>query len=76
MQVFVKIYGDLKRHAPGGRSHFTMRLDPGATLEDIQRRLSLPADRHTALVNGRRAGPDVAVSDGDTLVLLPLISGG
>jgi len=76
MRIFVKIYGDLKRHGPGGRSHFTMRLDPGATLEDIQRRLGLPADRHTALVNGRRSGPDAAVADGDTLVLLPLISGG
>ena len=76
MQIFVELYGNLKRHAPGDQTQFTMRLEPGTTLEEITRLLAVPPGRHTALVNGRRSGPDATVADGDTLVLMPPISGG
>jgi molybdopterin converting factor small subunit len=76
MQIFVKLYGDLKRHAPGDQPHFTLSLDPGATLEDIHMMLAIPKGRHVSLINGRRSSTDATVADGDTLVLLPPISGG
>jgi molybdopterin converting factor small subunit len=76
MQIFVKLYGDLKRHAPGGQPHFTLNLDPGATLKDVRRMLAIPKGHHVSLINGRRSSPDAPVADGDTLVLLPPVSGG
>jgi molybdopterin converting factor small subunit len=76
MQIFVELFGDLKRHAPGGQPHFTLNLDPGATLEDIHRILAIPEGQYVSLINGRRSKPDAPVADGDSLVLLPPISGG
>ena len=76
MQIFVKLYGDLKRYAPGGQPHFTLNLDPGATLNDMHRMLAIPEGHHVSLINGRRSSTDATVADGDTLVLLPPISGG
>jgi molybdopterin converting factor small subunit len=76
MKIFVKLYGVLMRYAPGGRPQFSLRVEPGATLEDIHRVLAIPEGRHVTLINGRRSGPDASVADGDTLVLLPPISGG
>ena len=76
MQILVKLYGDLKSYAPGDQPHFTMTLDPGATLKDIHGMLAIPEGHYISLINGRRSGPDATVADGDTLVLLPPISGG
>jgi molybdopterin converting factor small subunit len=76
MKIFVKLYGDLKRHAPGDQPHFTLNLDPGATLNDINRMLAIPEGQPVFLINGRRSSTDATVADGDTLVLLPPISGG
>ena len=76
MQIIVKLYGDLKDYAPGDQPHFALGLQPGATLEDILRMLAIPEGHHVALINGRRSSPDATVADGDTLVLLPPISGG
>ena len=76
MQIIVKLYGNLKGYAPGDQPNFSLRLEPGATLEDIFRMLAIPEGHHVALINGRRSSPDASVADGDTLVLLPPISGG
>jgi molybdopterin converting factor small subunit len=38
--------------------------------------LAIPKGRHVSLINGRRSSTDATVADGDTLVLLPPISGG
>jgi molybdopterin converting factor small subunit len=76
MRVEVKLYGDLKKYAPGDRNQFSLSLAPRATLEDIYRMLAIPKGHHVALINGRRSSSDAAVDDGDTLVLLPIIAGG
>ncbi|CAB5109933.1 hypothetical protein D3OALGA1CA_1962 [Olavius algarvensis associated proteobacterium Delta 3] len=76
MEIVVKLYGDLKRYAPGDRPHFALRLETGSTLENIFRILAIPEGHHTALINGRRSSPDATVANGDTLVIMPLISGG
>ena len=76
MQIFVKLFGDLKSCAPGDRSQFSLRLEPGATLGDVQRMLSVPEGRHVALINGHRSGREAPLAEGDVLVLMPIISGG
>ena len=76
MHIFVKLYGDLKNYAPGSQPHFTLRIAPGVTLLDVHRMLSIPKGDHVSLINGRRSSLDATISDGDTLVLLPSITGG
>jgi molybdopterin converting factor small subunit len=76
MQIFVTLYGDMKRHAPGDQPHFALNLDPGATLKDIHRMLAIPEGHHVSLINGRRSDREVKLADGDTLVFMPQISGG
>jgi sulfur carrier protein ThiS len=76
MQIFVSLYGDLKRHAPDDQPHFALNLAPGTTLKDILRILAVTEDQHVTLINGRRSCPDATVAEGDTFVLLPPISGG
>lgn len=75
MRINVKLYGDLKRYSPCNKSNFILRLETGATLEDVQKLLSIP-DHHVSLINGRRVGIDAMFAYGDTLVLMPPISGG
>ena len=76
VKVVVKLYGHMKRYAPGDRAHFSLRLEPGATLGDVQGILSIPKGDHTSLINGRRSSQDTKLVNGDTLVFLPSISGG
>ena len=76
MQIEVKLYGEVKRHAPGDQTQFQLTLKPGATLEDALRELAIPKGRYIALINGRRAADEAPFKDGDTLVLIPPISGG
>jgi molybdopterin converting factor small subunit len=76
MQIVVKLYGDLKRHAPGDRTDFELTLDPGASVGDVLRLLSIPKDHHVSLINGQRATPESRFESGDTLVLFPPVYGG
>lgn len=76
MQIDVKLYGDLKKYAPGDQTDFVLTLDPGATLQDVLKRLSIPNEHHVSLINGRRAAKETRFEGGDTLVLFPPISGG
>ena len=76
MQNDVKLYGDLKKFAPGGQANCILTLNSGATLGDVLKRVSIPMDRCVSLINGRRATIEATVKDGDILVLFPPISGG
>jgi molybdopterin converting factor small subunit len=76
MRIDVKLYGDLKKYAPGDQTNFVLTLPPGATLGDVLKMLSIPKDRHVSLINGRRATQSVRFEGGDTLVVFPAISGG
>lgn len=76
VRINIKLYGDLKRHAPNADTDFPLSIDTGTTLGDVLKMLSVPEGRHVALINGRRSNPDTSFSEGDTLVLMPLISGG
>lgn len=76
MQIFVQLYGDLKRYAPGDHSKFELMLDPGATLGDVHRMLAIPEEGHVSLINGRRSEKNARFEAEDVLVLFPAISGG
>jgi molybdopterin converting factor small subunit len=76
MRIEVKLYGDLKKYAPGGSNQFSLSLDPGATLGCVNRMLSIPKGDHVSLIIGRRSDQDATIADGDTLVFMPQISGG
>lgn len=76
MRITVKLYGDLKRQAPGDRTDFELNLDPGATIGDVLRMLSIPEDHCVSLVNGQRAFQASRFENDDTLVLFPPVCGG
>jgi molybdopterin converting factor small subunit len=64
--------------AAGRTSRISLELPPGATVQDVLDRLQVPiAPEHLILVVNRAAvDPDAALQDGDTLDLIPAISGG
>lgn len=76
MRIDIKLYGDLKKYAPGGPSQFSMTVPPGTTLADIHAMLAIPGDFHISLINGRRTDGEARLHEGDTLVLMPPIAGG
>ncbi len=76
MDIHVKLYSSLKRYAPDDQSEFELNLDPGTTIADIHNLLQIPEGDHVALINGRRSDLNSELTNGDTLVFLPTISGG
>ncbi len=76
MDIHVKLYSSLKKYAPGDQSEFELTLEPGTTITDIHNLLQIPEGDHVALVNGRRSDLNSELTNGDTLVFLPPISGG
>jgi molybdopterin converting factor small subunit len=76
MQIDVKLYGDLKKFAPGKQTNFVLTLNSGATLGDVLKVVSIPTDRCVSLINGQRATAEAVIADGDIVVLFPPISGG
>jgi molybdopterin converting factor small subunit len=76
MRIEVKLYGDLKKYAPGDHNQFSLSLEPGATVGCVHRMLSMKKVDHVSLINGRRSDQDVKLADGDSLVFMPQISGG
>lgn len=62
--------------AAGSRHTGTHELAAGAKLEDLLAELgSLPPEA-VCLVNGRAAGPEVSLKDGDRITILPRALGG
>jgi molybdopterin converting factor small subunit len=76
IEINVRLYGALKKYAPGDQTDFMLVLEPGTTLGDVLCKLSIPEDSHVALVSGRRIANDVQFENGATLVLFPPVSGG
>jgi hypothetical protein len=76
MRIDVKLYGDLKKYAPGHRNQFSLSLDPETTFGCVFRLLYIPIGDQVSLINGRRSDPDAILTDGDTLVFMPQIPGG
>lgn len=76
MRINVKLYGELKKYAPGDQNSFELAIETEATIADVLKILSIPTDHHISLINGRRATQEARFEDGDMLVLFPPISGG
>ena len=76
IEINVRLYGALKKYAPGDQTDFMLVLERGTTLGDVLGMLSIPEDAHVALVNGRRTANDDQFESGVTLVLFPPVSGG
>ena len=76
MQIVVHLYGDLKKYAPGVQSKFSLTIEPGVTLGDVHGMLAIPEGEHVSLINGRRSDRNARFEAGDTLVMMPPISGG
>lgn len=79
MRVTVRAFNELKDLTaalpPGG----TLELPAGATAAEVLQRLGVPQDRRAYLVlfrNGRPARPNTPLAHGDTLVILPPMTGG
>jgi hypothetical protein len=71
-----RLCSDLKKYAPDDQTNCKLSLDPGVSLGDIHKMLSIQKGDHVSLINGQRAAPYELFKDGDTLVRLPPISGG
>jgi molybdopterin converting factor small subunit len=76
MYINIKLYGDMKKYAPGDQNEFELLIDPGATFQDILNQFSIQGKGYVSLVNGRRIDQTYRFNDKDTLVLFPEISGG
>lgn len=79
MRVTVRAFNELKDLTaalpPGG----ALELSAGATVAEVLQRLEVPEDRRSHLVlfrNGRPARLNTPLEDGDTLVILPPMTGG
>ncbi|MGD0233563.1 MAG: MoaD/ThiS family protein [Syntrophorhabdales bacterium] len=74
MRVTVKLFATLRE---GRFSVETLDLEPGATVENVVRRLNI-SEKEAALtfVNSRHVDPSAEITDGDTLSIFPPVGGG
>ncbi|HEU5287708.1 MAG TPA: CoA transferase, partial [Candidatus Limnocylindria bacterium] len=70
------LHGELRQWSPGGRKQLSIPA-AGRRAGDVVRELGIPAGETAAyVVNGEQREADVVLADGDTLEVLPAISGG
>jgi sulfur carrier protein len=67
VKVRVKILGNGERE---------IEVPEGATVETVLRRMGLLSTEYVVVKSGRVIAEDEAVSDGDELILYPVVSGG
>ena len=74
--IQIVLHGELRQWSPGGRKQLTL---PGAGRRagDLVRELGIPSGETAAfVVNGEQRDGDAVLAEGDTLEVLPAISGG
>jgi len=79
MRVEVKLFATLASYLPdaGEGSSALIEVPPGTTVDQVTRRLGIPdAMPRITLVNGRDAGPEQPLHDGDALSVFPPLAGG
>ena len=76
MEITLKLFGTLKKHARAGQTEFSLKIASRATLKRILNILSIPEGSYVALVDDRRISNDTQLKNGSTLVLFPPVSGG
>ncbi len=77
MIVRVKFFAGLREFLPAGESPHAAEFGDGATVADVFRNFGVPPEKpRIILVNGRHAGPDQMLADGDLLAVFPPVAGG
>ncbi|MFO7878205.1 MAG: MoaD/ThiS family protein [Desulfovermiculus sp.] len=77
MHIELKIYSHLKRHAPQGRTSFSLDLPHGTSVAVLMEHLELNDQiQKIILVNGRPARADTILDEGDLVVVFPVVEGG
>ena len=77
--ITVHLHTTLQRRTPEGlQRRLQLTLPAASCLADVLDRLAIPLDRESVLliINGRLAGPDQPLADGDQVHLIPALSGG
>jgi len=74
--IEVVLHGELRQWSPGGRKQLSVAA-AGKRAGDVVRDIGIPAAQTAAfVVNGEQTDADVVLAAGDTLEILPAISGG
>jgi molybdopterin converting factor small subunit len=77
--IKVKMFGVFDPYMPSKNGAGEWEIDQtGCAIRDIlgQTPVLTSPIKYTVMVNGERRTPDDIVSDGDTLIVMPLLSGG
>ncbi|HEY6959722.1 MAG TPA: CoA transferase [Candidatus Limnocylindria bacterium] len=74
--IHLVLHGELRQWSPGGKRDLTVS-GAGRAAREIVRELGIPAVETAAfVVNGEQRDADAVLAEGDTLEVLPAISGG
>jgi len=79
MKIEIALYATLSQYLPPGAQNrkAVIEVQDGATVRDVMTRLGIPGDLpNILLVNGRQAGEDTPLTDGQTLAIFPPLAGG
>jgi len=80
MIIKVKAYGDLKEFLDINKSEFRcIEIKNNSSLRELIDMFNIPEEYinfHTFLVNGRYAKMEDDLSDGDRVVIIPVVGGG
>jgi molybdopterin converting factor small subunit len=77
MIVQLKFFAGLRGYLPSGESPFPAEIADGATVADVFHAFGVPPGKpRIILVNGRHAGADRVLADGDLLAVFPPVAGG
>jgi sulfur carrier protein ThiS len=79
MVIELALFAHLARYHPdgkGGRSARPVDAPDGTAVGDLIAGLGLPDGPRVVLVNGRHAGDEHQLADGDRLAIFPPIAGG
>ena len=77
MVIKLKMLGSLQDFLPDRKLPYSAEVEEGATVGEVFDSLGMPHDRpRIILVNSSRARVDYILEDGDTLVVIPTLTGG
>lgn len=74
MEIEVRLFAGLRKYR---NEKNTVKIEEGASVGDFIEKMGIPpAEVAIILVNGRHAGRDQALHDGETVSLFPALAGG
>lgn len=77
MKLKVELQSYLEQYSPRDEGTFSYEMPDGSHVTDLIARLRLPEDlASVVVVSGNAADPDTALTDGDTVTIIPPLAGG